>query len=213
VCGDPSVLGAAFLVTDRLEGESVGRRVVREPALAAGRQALPRQMGEQAARIHGLPFGDLEFLPRPGAGQSPASWAVERLDRHLQGFGEPPPALELAIRWLRRRAPACPRLVLVHGDFRVGNLMVGPAGLVGVFDWEFAHVGDPHEDLAWPCVRSWRFGQDALRLGGIGDPEDFFRAYERAGGKAVDRSAVAYWEIVGNFRWAVGCIVQAARHL
>jgi aminoglycoside phosphotransferase (APT) family kinase protein len=213
VCAEPAVLGAAFLVMDRLEGESVGRRVVREPALAAGRQALPRQMGEQAARIHALPFGDLAFLPRPDEGESPARWAVQRLDRQLEGFGEPHPALELAIRWLRARAPGCSRLVLVHGDFRVGNLMVGPAGLVGVFDWEFAHVGDPHEDLAWPCVRSWRFGQDGLRLGGVGQPEEFFAAYQAAGGSGVDASAVRWWEVMGNLRWAVGCISQANRHL
>jgi aminoglycoside phosphotransferase (APT) family kinase protein len=131
----------------------------------------------------------------------------------LHALGEAHPALELAIRWLRPRAPACDRPVLAHGDFRVGNLMVGPEGLVGVFDWEFAHVGDPHEELAWPTVRSWRFGQDELRLGGVGQPEAFFAAYEAAGGRPVDRAAVRYWEVMGNLRWAVGCIAQAHRHL
>jgi aminoglycoside phosphotransferase (APT) family kinase protein len=91
--------------------------------------------------------------------------------------------------------------------------MVGRSGLVGVFDWEFAHVGDPHEDLAWPCVRSWRFGQDHLRVGGVGDAEAFYTAYERASGTKVDRDAVWFWETVGNLRWAVGCISQANRHL
>src|SRR5262249_52340409 len=209
---DPGVLGAAFFIMDRLEGESVGRRIVREPALAGARQALPRQMGEQLARIHALSWEGLT-IPRPDPGQWPGRVMLEGLQEQLRAAGEPHPVLDLAVRWLARRVPPCPQPVLVHGDFRIGNLMVGPSGLVGVFDWEFSHVGDPAEDLAWPCVRSWRFGQDQLRLGGIGDPEDFFRAYERAGGKAVDRSAVAYWEIVGNFRWAVGCIVQAARHL
>ena len=103
--------------------------------------------------------------------------------------------------------------MLAHGDFRVGNLMVGPAGLVGVFDWEFAHVGDPASDLAWPCVRSWRFGSDRLRLGGGGSEEGFFAAYERAGGGPVDREAVRWWEAAGNLRWAVGCIAQANRYL
>jgi aminoglycoside phosphotransferase (APT) family kinase protein len=213
VCSDPGVLGAAFLVMNRLEGESVGRRVVREPALAEGRKLLPRQMGEQLARIHALPADGLDFLPRPAAGRSPALEAVERSVRQLTDLGQPHPVLELALRWLRARAPACPAPVLVHGDFRVGNLMVGPAGLVGVFDWEFAHVGDPAEDLAWPCVRSWRFGQDERKLGGVGDPEEFFAAYEAAGGRPVDRAAVAYWEVMGNLRWAVGCVAQAQRHL
>jgi aminoglycoside phosphotransferase (APT) family kinase protein len=213
LCMDESVLGSAFFVMDRLEGESVGRRVVREAALAAARQALPAQMGEQLARIHALRFGDLDFLPRPEPKKSPGLSALERTARQLHALGEPHPVLELAIRWLRPRAPACDRPVLVHGDFRVGNLMVGTAGLVGVFDWEFAHVGDPHEDLAWPCVRSWRFGQDTLRLGGVGQPAAFFAAYEFACGRSVDRAAVQFWEQMGNLRWAVGCIAQAHRHL
>jgi aminoglycoside phosphotransferase (APT) family kinase protein len=213
LCMDESVLGSPFFVMDRLEGESVGRRIIREPALAAARQALPRQMGEQLARIHELRTEGLDFLPRPNAGESPAQSALERTAGQLHALGEPHPALELAIRWLRPRAPACERTVLVHGDFRVGNLMVGPAGLVGVFDWEFAHLGDPHEDLAWPCVRSWRFGQDELRLGGVGQPEEFFSAYEAVGGRSVDRQAVRFWEMLGNMRWAVGCIAQAHRHL
>jgi aminoglycoside phosphotransferase (APT) family kinase protein len=213
LCMDESILGSAFFIMDRLEGESVGRRIVREAALAAARQRLAGQMGEQLARIHALDLAGLDFLPRPAAGQSPALAAVERTAAQLHALGEAHPVLELAIRWLGPRAPACSELVLVHGDFRVGNLMVGPEGLRGVFDWEFAHVGDPHEDLAWPTVRSWRFGQDALRLGGVAQPEAFFAAYEAAGGRAVDRAAVRYWEVLGNLRWAVGCIAQAHRHL
>jgi aminoglycoside phosphotransferase (APT) family kinase protein len=213
LCIDPAVLGAAFFVVDRLEGESVGRRVVREPALAEGRKLLPRQMAEQVARIHALSVDGLDFLPRPAQGKSAAETAVDRVAGMLWRYGEPHPALELALRWLRSHVPACPEPVLVHGDFRIGNLMVGPAGLVGVFDWEFAHVGDPAEDLSWPSVRSWRFGQDALRLGGIGDEEEFLQTYEQLSGRSVDRRAVRYWEILGNFRWAVGCIAQADRHL
>jgi aminoglycoside phosphotransferase (APT) family kinase protein len=215
LCTDTAVLGAAFFLMDRLEGESVGRRVVREPALAEARRALPLQMGEQLARIHALDFeaAGLNFLPRPTPGLSPALDGVERLARQLDRSGEPHPALELALRWLRARAPQCGSPVLVHGDFRVGNLMVGPAGLVGVFDWEFAHVGDPHEDLAWPCVRAWRFGQDRLGLGGVGESDEFFAEYERLSGRTVDRRAVRFWEMLGNLRWAVGCVAQAHRHL
>jgi aminoglycoside phosphotransferase (APT) family kinase protein len=212
---DAAALGAPFFLMDRLEGESVGRRVVREPALAEARRRLPAQMAEQLALLHAVPTGHpaLAFLPRPAEGQSPALAAVESGAGLLGKLGEPHPALELAARWLRRHAPPCPELVLVHGDFRVGNLMVGPEGLVGVFDWEFAHVGDPAEDLAWPCVRSWRFGEDGLRLGGVAAPDEFLAEYERRSGRSIDRGRVAYWEILGNFRWAVGCMAQADRHL
>jgi aminoglycoside phosphotransferase (APT) family kinase protein len=215
LCTDPAVLGVPFFLMDRLEGESVGRRVVREASLAEARRILPRQMGEQLARIHRIDpaAAGLGFLPAAAPGSSPAQTALANTARQLWRIGEPHPALELAVRWLGRHAPDGGPSVLVHGDFRIGNLMVGPDGLRGVFDWEFAHVGDPAEDLAWPCVRSWRFGQDSLRLGGVGQPEEFFAAYEQAGGRPVDRRAVAYWEVLGNFRWAVGCVVQANRHL
>jgi aminoglycoside phosphotransferase (APT) family kinase protein len=208
LCTDPAVLDAPFFLMDRLEGEAVGRRVVREPALAEARRRLPRQMAEQLARIHAVPLGKLGPLPT-----APASVAIESSARQLARIGEPHPALELALRWLRANAPPHPETVLVHGDFRIGNLLVGPEGLTGVLDWEFAHLGDPHEDLAWPCVRSWRFGQDNLRLGGVGQPEEFFAEYERLSGRKVDRQVVAFWELFGSFRWAVGCIVQADRHL
>lgn len=210
LCDDPVVLGTPFFVMDRLEGESVGRRIVREPALAEARRRLPRQMGEQLARIHGL---SVTHLAVAGLPQSPAPTALESATQHLWKLGEAHPVLELAARWLRHHLPGPTENVLVHGDFRVGNLMIGPEGLRGVFDWEFAHVGDPAEDLAWPCVRSWRFGQDQLRLGGVGDAEEFFTAYEQTSGRSVDRRTIAYWEILGNFRWAVGCIQQAHRHL
>jgi len=215
VCSDAAVLGVPFFVMDRLEGESVGRRIVREPALAEGRRLLPRQMGEQLARIHRIDpvANDLGFLPTVEPGESPAQTALARAARQLDRFGEPHPALELGLRWLQAHAPAYDPPVLLHGDFRVGNLMVGADGLRGVFDWEFSHLGDPAEDLAWPCVRSWRFGQDNLHLGGVGQPDEFFLAYERAGGRPVDRRAVKFWEILGNFRWSVGCISQADRHL
>jgi aminoglycoside phosphotransferase (APT) family kinase protein len=217
LCTDASVLGVPFFLVDRVEGESVGRRVVREPSLAEARRLLPRQMGEQLARIHAIPPAGVGWaLPTlRTADNSPALAAVEASARQLERLGEPHPALELALRWLRRNAPACDPIVLCHGDFRVGNLMVGPDGLRAVFDWEFAHLGDPAEDLAWPCVRSWRFGNDALRLGGVGQPDEFLDAYAQGTGRRGEELQVriAYWEALGNFRWAVGCIQQAARHL
>ncbi len=214
LCPDPAVLGTPFFVMDRIEGESIGRRIVREPSLARARQLLPRQLGEQLARIHALDFTQpgLEFLFSPVA-LAPVRGLLSLAYRQLEKVGEPHPVLELARRWLWDNAPSCPRRVLCHGDFRVGNLIVGEEGLRAILDWEFVHLGDPVEDLAWPTVRSWRFGQDQQQLGGIGSPELFLAAYEETAGVTVDRHRLAYWEILGNFRWAVGCIAQAQRHL
>jgi aminoglycoside phosphotransferase (APT) family kinase protein len=215
LCTDPAVLGLPFFLMDRIDGESVGRRIVREQALAEARRRLPRQMGEQLARIHTIGYdrSELQFLGRPENDRTPAETALDQTAQQLWRLGEPHPALELAIRWLRQHLPACPRWVLIHGDFRIGNLLVGTDGLRSVIDWEFAHVGDPAEDLSWPCVRSWRFGQDGLRLGGVGQPDEFLDAYNNAGGSPVGENSLQFWEILGNLRWAVGCVAQANRHL
>jgi aminoglycoside phosphotransferase (APT) family kinase protein len=210
------LLGRPAMVSERLVGESIGRRVVREPALADARSRLAADMGATLAGVHGIDAGDPELtavLPAPNSGQTPASVAIEQMEADLDRIDEPHPALELVLRWLRRNEPTPPpRLVLVHGDYRIGNALVTPTGLAGVIDWEFAHVGEPAEDFAWGLVREWRFGVDQLRFGGVGTAEQFQTAYEQAGGDAIDRRRVEYWEIVGNARWAVGTLNQAHRH-
>ncbi|WP_416898555.1 MAG: phosphotransferase [Minwuia sp.] len=96
--------------------------------------------------------------------------------------------------------------VFAHGDYRMGNIMVDGRGLVGILDWEVGHRGDRYVDLSWPSVRAWRFGRDATPLAGVGQREDFYRAYEEAGGAPVDRAAVHYWEVLGTLRWGIMCM-------
>jgi aminoglycoside phosphotransferase (APT) family kinase protein len=210
---DAAVLGRPFLILERIEGETIGRRIVQLPELAEARKVLPRQMGVALARIHALDPAGLEFLPRPRAGSSPAAGVIERCREELDRVGGAHPGLEAGLCWLRDNAPASSRTALVHGDFRLGNMIVGPEGLRAVLDWEFASVGDPHEDIAWPFVRDWRFGEDSRRFAGISDGSEFLAAYEGAGGCRVDRRSLRYWEAMGNFRWALGCLTQARRHL
>ena len=135
------------------------------------------------------------------------------LEVDLRAIDEPHPALELALRWLRAQDPGPGELVLVHGDFRVGNFMSGPDGLHGVLDWELVHVGDPHEDLGWMCVRAWRFGKDSLPAGGLSTREAFYEAYARASSRQVVLERAFYWEVLGYLRWALIALGQARRHL
>ena len=210
---DGATLGRPFLLMDRVVGESIGPRVVRKPELAIARAQLPAQMAAQLARIHAINPAQLDFLPRPADDRSPALHALDHTRRVIDAINLHNPALEFGLRWLVQRAPSCAQLTLIHGDFRIGNLLVGPEGLNAVIDWEFAHVGDPHEDLAWPCVRDWRFANDALHVGGVGDLAPYLAAYEATAGRVVDRNALRWWEIMGNLRWAATCHVQAHRHL
>lgn len=212
------LLGAPALLVERLEGESIGRKLVKDPRYASARSKLPAQMGAALAAIHAVDLERAELwdrLPAPRPGQTPAQARLAQIEAELDAIDEAHPALELCLRWLRRHEPPPPdRPVLVHGDFRIGNVIVSPeTGLLGVIDWEFAHIGDYAEDLTWCLIREWRFGVDELRLGGVGQPEPFFEAYAHASGRPVEPARIAYWELLANVWWAIGCLNQARRHL
>ena len=100
---------------------------------------------------------------------------------------------------------------VVHGDFRNGNLIIGPDGVRAVLDWELAHLGDPMEDLGWLCVKAWRFGS-ALPVGGFGAVERPGRRLRGGVGPTVDRDVLHWWEVLGTLRWGIICIVQAMTH-
>lgn len=202
----------AFVMERLLRGETIGRRLVRRPELEQARRTLIGQMAEQAAKIHSIPRQRLPFLPGERAGGA-AQHAVRQLERELDLAEEPHPAIELGLQWLRERMPESGETVVVHGDFRVGNLIVDEQGLVGVLDWEFSHVGSPVEDVGWPLVRAWRFGMDHLRLGGVGEAEPFLAWYNDSTGRQITPQELYYWEVLGNVRWAVGSLTQARRRL
>lgn len=206
--GDES-FGAPFFVMERIEGETIPRRLFRDREYEQARQVITQQLGARLARIHRIPIDkyQLEELPSPQAGHTPAEEEINRYEEMYQTMArERHPAFELAFRWLRQHVPPRQEQVLVHGDYRMGNVMFGPEGLRAILDWELAHLGDPLEDLGWMCVRSWRFGNDHLPVGGVGKREEFWRAYEEGGGYPVDRERVHFWEIFGNLRWGVICL-------
>jgi aminoglycoside phosphotransferase (APT) family kinase protein len=192
-------LGAGFFM-QHIEGEALGQRIVRGDAFADARPKLARQCGEILARIHGL--------PRPGGlPQQNAIEIVDALERQHRLENWPRPVFELAFRWLREHAPAAAAATVVHGDFRNGNLLIGPDGVRAVLDWELAHAGDPMEDLGWICVNSWRFGAIDKPVGGFGSREDLYAGYEAAGGR-VNWDAARFWEVLGTLRWGVICTLS-----
>ena len=130
----------------------------------------------------------------------------------LDGLGEVRPALELGARWLAAHRPAGVGRATVHGDFRMGNLLVGPGGLRGVLDWELAHRGDPVEDIGWLCAPAWRFGGDG-EVGGVGSVDELLAAYESAGGGRIDHATVHWWRVYATVKWATIWALQASAHL
>ncbi len=203
---DPGGLGGDHLLTVAVEGESIPRRILRDPDLAGARAGLTAELGEALARIHAAD---------PGEGPDADSDRPDELAVYtsaLSGLAASYPGLELAAVWLARTRPDPMAPTLVHGDFRMGNLLVTPEGLTAVLDWELAHRGDPREDLGWICVRAWRFGGGSP-VAGVGSRAELLSAYRAAGGADLVESDLDWWEALGTFRWGVICAAQGARHL
>ena len=207
-------LGAAFFIMDHVGGESLGRRLLRDPRYQTTRERLPGELARELALIHAIDPADERLREHLGGQPTGIGAEVERYRGILEtaAGGHPMPVLELAGRWLERSAPVAGDTTLVHGDFRIGNVLFDERGLTAVLDWELAHAGDPMEDLGWLCVRAWRFGADELAAGGLCSREQLWRLYERESGRRVDPERAMYWEIFGNWKWAIICMVQAAGH-
>jgi aminoglycoside phosphotransferase (APT) family kinase protein len=209
---DGGRFGSPGLLMAHVEGTSVAPRILRKAEFDHARAKLADQLAESLARIHAVDPATLDGA-LPASPTDPAVAQIDEWEGQLDEIGEPLPAVELGLRWLRANAPdpAGPRLV--HGDFRLGNFIVAETGLAAVIDWELSHLGDPAEDIGWLCIRSWRFGNDDLPVAGVGQLDDFIAAYEAAGGSPIDRDRVRYWEAFGNVKWAVICARQAHDHL
>ncbi len=199
------------LVMARRSGEAIPRRLLRDERYAHARAGLTAELAHAAASLHAVALDEVPSLDVPEG--PPAQAVIDYLEGELDRIGEPHPALELGLRWLRRNLLPADEPHLVHGDFRLGNLLVGERGLEAVVDWELCHVGDPVEDLGWLCIRSWRFGQDERPVAGVGSRDEMLSAYAAAGGREVTRDELFFWEVLGNVRWGVICLVQADAHL
>ena len=204
--------GTSGFLLDHVDGTSVAPRLLRRDEYAGARERLPAQLAQGLARIHAIDPTDLDEVPAPEG--DPALTACELWERELDAIGEPLPAVEAGLRWLRLHPPESPaRIGLVHGDFRLGNFICDPGGLAAVIDWELCHLGDPAEDIGWLTIRSWRFGNDELPVAGMGELGPFLDAYEAAGGERPSPERLRWWEAMGNVKWAVICARQAHDHL
>lgn len=197
-------LGNPFLICGEIAGETIVRRIQRQLD-DNGRAALLRQCAQALAAIH------------RGATDAPGLTKQDHVAewRHrLDEMKDTTATFEWAFRWLAKYRPPPSPLRLVHGDFRMGNLIVDGSDLAAVLDWELVHIGEIYEDLAWFCIRAWRFGAPpSMAAGGLGSIDDFVAAYEEAGGAPVDRESLRWWLVVATLRWGVICRFQAERHL
>jgi aminoglycoside phosphotransferase (APT) family kinase protein len=201
---DGTHLGTTGLVMQRVPGETIARRILDDDEYAGAREVLVRDLGRFLAGLHGIDPAEVPGIEVVDPLRS--MW-----ERYL-GLGEPNPVFDAAHGWLLAHRPEVGTDTLVHGDLRLGNVIVGPEGLAAVIDWELVHCGDPYEDLAWVCLKAWRFGEP-LEVGGLGTIDELVATYESAGGRAVDRDRLHWWLVSRTLGWGIGCRLQAEHHL
>jgi aminoglycoside phosphotransferase (APT) family kinase protein len=201
---DGTNLGTAGLVMSRVPGETLARRILRDDVFGHARTVLAAQLGEFLAGLHAIDPAEV-----PGV-QSVDTLATY-WDRYTQ-MDDVSPTFEKAYAWLDANRPPSVDQVVVHGDLRMGNIIVDADGLAAAIDWELVHLGDPLEDLGWLCVKAWRFGSP-LPVGGVGTIDELVDAYEARSGREVDRDAFHWWLVMNTLKWGIGCMGQASVHL
>ena len=196
-------IGSGFVMR-RLTGSAVPASL-----LDTGGAELLGDLGAALAAIHRVDPDKFAHLPRLDA-----ATGVEGLAAQFASYGGDRPIIALGLAWLRANLPGPIEPRLIHGDFRIGNLMAQPEGgcirLTGVLDWELAHLGDFHEDLAFGCMAVWRFGRLDRPGFGLGSLDDLFSAYRKAGGATVDSARFRFWLVYRTVWWALGCLQMGA---
>ncbi|MGY1619947.1 phosphotransferase family protein [Geodermatophilus sp. SYSU D00691] len=196
--------GRPYLLMAHVDGETIPRRVLRDPAVA--RPGLAAELGGLLARLHSVPLAEVPDV-------APTGDPLEELRTAYLADGRvPPPGLALGLRRLAAARPVPAGEVLVHGDFRMGNLMLGPDGVRAVLDWELVHRGDPVADLGWLCAKVWRFGSPRP-AGGVGSRAELLDGYAAIAGWRPTEAQLHWWELYGTVRWGLMTGVMADRHL
>lgn len=163
---------------------------------------LLRQAARDLARIHSLRPADLpDDVPVMDYREAIADLRAQFLEA-----GGDRPIIALGLKWMEDHCPSAAEPVLNHGDYRMGNLLAENSQLTGVLDWELAHFGDSHEDLAFGCMAVWRFARYDRPALGLGSLDDYFAAYEAESGRKVDRERFRYWLVHRTVWWAMGCL-------
>ena len=200
-------LGDAYIMKF-VYGESIARKILRDEEYKNTLPKLAFECGQSIAKIHQADINEFPFLPSKTVFEQ-----INDLYQTYVSFNQPSPVFEYTHLWLKKQNFGEINDALVHGDFRLGNIIVGKDGLKSVIDWELAHIGNPLQDLGWICGNSWRFGNTNKVVGGFGDLADLLKGYNSVSNYHVDENMVKAWQVFGTFRWGVICLIQASAHL
>ena len=194
-------LGESFFM-EFIDGITLGNKIVENRSVKLLKPNLASQCGEILGKIHSIPYQNIKDLN--------TSTGIDEMRKYkniYQDYSLNIPVFNLSFKWLEKNIPPVTNKCLVHGDYRNGNIVVSSSiGIKSILDWELLHLGDRHEDLAWICVNSWRFGKIKLPVGGFGLRNDFYRAYEQSSKKKLNKESLKFWEILGTLKWGIMCL-------
>ena len=182
------------------------------------RQILAPQFLAHLAAIHTFDYRGqtLTSLDVPAAGSTQSAlWQLNRARRVWEeDRGEDVPLMEVAANWLERNLPALDTTSVVHGDFRSGNFLFDEAtGKINAWlDWERAHLGDRHRDLAWMTqLAMGHYSEDGKTyyVCGLIPAGEFYQRYEQASGLKVDPDRLAYYKILNCYQ-IIGSVIATA---
>lgn len=206
-------LNSEFFVMNKISGVAEGHKLVRlnQPDLQC---KILQDIGHKLAAIHLIESDpEIERIIQKPPKENYLNQLTEDLQEQLLKLSEPRPILEFALSWMKQEQPETDDLVIVHGDYRTGNIMIDHDHVSGILDWEFTHWGDRREDIGWFTSKCWRFGKDAQVAGGIGSYKDFMQAYSQVSDIYIPEFELKYWHVLSHVRWAIIAIQQANRNL
>ena len=196
-----SSLGEGFFM-EFIEGVALGNKIVDNNFLKSKKVNLSEQCGYHLSKIHKINHKKLENIQK--------SEAIDEFRKYFEiykNYNLSIPVFDFSFKWLEKNIPNNEKLHLLHGDFRNGNILMSEeTGIKSILDWELLHLGDPHEDLAWICVNSWRFGKINKPVGGFGEREDFYNSYEKASDFKINKKSIQFWEVLGTLKWGIMCL-------
>jgi aminoglycoside phosphotransferase (APT) family kinase protein len=204
---DLSILGAPFLITQRVHGDTPTPWGGADARGEAANQSLGRDFADALGEIHAFDWSCTPLAAwadgKEGAitPQTTALHETRYWTNHANlVVGPTPPQMHYAMRWLEANAPEAGRITIVHGDYRVGNFLQHEGRITAILDWELVHLGDPHADLAWAGLRTFAAG--TTRVGGLIDCSEFYARWEAKTGMRVRPEVVSYYQVMVQFKMA-----------
>lgn len=203
---DDSILGGRFFLVDYVPGEApiTWSPTWREQLYAAWEspeRSLPHQFVDAAAGIHSVDPATVAGIDDVPAEEVPLR-EIERWEALFQRTAlVDEPLMWETFDWLRENQPEVPETTLVHGDFRIGNMLVEDGEITGVLDWEFGAAGDPLFDLGYASTRYYagKLTSEIERpelACALLERDWFYDEYEKRTGRVVDRDRVQFWRVL-----------------